>query len=883
MGNLLPIATDDAAETRRCDRVKRPAWGKWDATAGRGHPLVDHCLDVAVVFRALLELPHVARGLGALTESQKARLAVLAFLHDLGKCNWGFQAKADPNARETAGHLLEAVALLYEPELQALWPPAWLELITDIAGWFQDDVGEQALQMLFASISHHGWPISLNDYWNQGADRDSLKWWRARKGYDPAAALAELSEAVRCAFPAAFAANVPKIDATPALQQRFAGLVMLADWIGSDTQFFPYRASPDEDRQAFAQAAAERALAAIGLLPPKERRVEHFKATFGFDPTPLQAKLAQELAISDATRLVLVESDTGSGKTEAALAWFLRLYTAGKVDGLYFALPTRVAARELYTRVLRAVEAAFPAQNRPGPVLLAAPGYVKVDGEDLPALLTDPSGTLWDEGWSADGKRQIDEKGAWRRDRLWSAARPKRFLAAPVAVGTIDQALLSVLQVKHSLLRSVCLDRHLLVVDEVHASDPYMREVLRALLDGHLQRGGWALLLSATLGEAAAAPYFQRECQPLQAAIARPYPLITTRSSAIPIPATRTREVAVALSPTLTDDAALLPPLIDALARGARVLVVCNTVARANALFRAVEAALTEKRPDLLPALFALKGVRCPHHGRFAREDRERLDAAVTAALGKGSAARAQLLIGTQTLEQSLDIDADGLVTDLAPMDVLIQRFGRLHRHSDRPRPEGFERPQALVRVPEKELAAYLDREGKLRAPAGLGAVYSDGRVLQLTWQSLAANPILQLPAEARMRIEGTTHPEAFATLPDAWRRHAENLLGKALTEIRQAARATLEEKPFGELHYPDKSEHVVTRLADPTFDIPLCPPTRSPFGTLIARVAIPARWLEGETVPEVITPEPTPDGFRFTVGAQRFRYTRFGLEREDA
>jgi CRISPR-associated endonuclease/helicase Cas3 len=848
----------------------RVAWGKHKEF--HWHPLVDHCLDVAVVFRALLELPHIARGFGELTDGQKARLAVLAFLHDLGKCNWGFQAKADPRARETAGHVLEALALLYEPKLQALWPPAWEELITDIAGGFQGEDGEQAGQMLFASISHHGWPVSLDDYRNQGADRDPLKWWHVREGYDPIAALAELSEAARRAFPAAFAWNVPKIDATPALQQRFSGLVMLADWIGSDTQFFPYRASPDEERKVFAEAAAERALAAIGLFPPKERHAKPFKETFTFPPTPLQEKLAQELEISDDTRLVLVESDTGSGKTEAALAWFLRLYAAGKVDGLYFALPTRVAARELYLRVLRAVEAAFPVENRPGPVLLAAPSYVKVDGEELPSLLTDPTGTLWD-----------DEQNAWRRERLWSAARPKRFLAAPVAVGTIDQALLSVLQVKHSLLRSVCLDRHLLVVDEVHASDPYMREVLRALLGGHLQRGGWALLLSATLGEAAAAPYFERECQPLPEAIARPYPLITTRSEEIPIPATRTREVAVALSPTLTDAAALLPHLIDALTRGARVLVVCNTVARANALFRAVEEALAEKRSDLLPALFALEGVGCPHHGRFAREDRERLDSAVTATLGKGLPAGARLLIGTQTLEQSLDIDADWLVTDLAPMDVLIQRFGRLHRHSDRPRPEGFECPQALVRVPEKDLAAYLDRQGVLRAPAGLGVVYADGRVLQLTWQSFAKNPRLRLPIEARARIENTSHPEAFATLPEVWRHHAENLLGEELTKIRQATRATLEEKPFGELHYPDKSERAVTRLADPTLDIPLAQPTRSPFGTLIARIAIPARWLKGGPVPETITPEPTPDGFRLTVGTQRFRYTRFGLEKEDA
>jgi CRISPR-associated endonuclease/helicase Cas3 len=242
--------------------------------------------------------------------------------------------------------------------------------------------------------------------------------------------------------------------------------------------------------------------------------------------------------VGEATRLLLIESDTGSGKTEAALAWWMRLYAEGKVDGLYFALPTRVAARELYTRVLQAVERAFEPDQRPRPVLLAAPGYVRIDGEPV---LPDPSGALWDD----------DTARKWR-ERLWSAERPKRFLAAPVAVGTIDQALLSVLQVKHSLMRSVCLDRHLLVVDEVHASDPYMRELLKGLLRGHLARGGWALLLSATLGETAAAAFFGREPVPLAAAMARPYPLISARNRIWPMPPARERTVAAELAPSWT-------------------------------------------------------------------------------------------------------------------------------------------------------------------------------------------------------------------------------------------------------------------------------------------------------------------------------------------
>jgi len=841
-------------------------WGKFKSNVEQ-HPLVDHCLDVAFTFRALCDRPLIAR-LGTLHPDQLDRLAVIAFLHDFGKCNRGFQAKIDPAARDTAGHVLEAVALLFD--LQDLWSPAWEALLTDIASWFCHE--EQALQVLLASISHHGRPVSENDYRSAGIDRSARRWWTAANGYDPLIALDALAQEARAVFPSAFRMGIPLINATPALQQRFAGLVMLADWIGSDTLFFPYRQSPTENRAKLAQGAAQRALESIGLLPPEPRQPKPFAEVFPFRPTPLQAALAGEIAPHEDTRLLLAESDTGSGKTEAALAWFFRLYAVGKVDGLYFALPTRVAARELYGRVLRAIDAAFEPAGRPEPVLLAAPGYVQVEGQAVGAVLTDPQGTLWD-----------DSARDQQRERLWSAERPKRFLAAPVAVGTIDQALLSALQVKHGLLRSVCLDRHLLVVDEVHASDPYMREVLRTLLRGHLARGGCALLLSATLGESAAAAYFGREVAPLDDAVRRPYPLLSARQSVWPMPARHERRIDVALSSTLTSDDALLPDLAAALQAGARVLVVCNTVARANALFRGIEAYLEQYHPELLPALYGLDGVRCPHHGRFAREDREWLDAAVTVQLGKDSPSGARLLIGTQTLEQSLDIDADWLVTDLAPMDVLIQRIGRLHRHTRAERPNGFETPRVLVRVPDRDLDAFLTRDGLLRGPAGLGSVYPDGRVLALTWRSLAADPVLRLPAQARARIEAATHPECFARLPEPWPTHGAAIEGKELGEIRLALRSVVDDRPFGELHYADKGERVLTRLGRATYDIPLASPMRSPLGAMISRVSIPAHWLGERNVPEQVQGRQEAAGFSFSIGETAFRYTRFGLEKDDA
>ncbi|MCS6803415.1 MAG: CRISPR-associated helicase Cas3' [Dehalococcoidia bacterium] len=848
-------------------------WGK-RSPDGSWHPLVDHCVDVAFAFRSLLELPRLARSLAELDPAQRERLAVLAFLHDFGKANRGFQAKAIPGARDTCGHVMEAVAFLREDCCRALWPEAWRELVGAIAGWFRD--GEQALAMLLASLSHHGRPVSWSDYDASGIGHSAHRYWRKAGDCNPIASVAALADAAFRVFPSAFATGVPPIDAAPALQQRFAGLVMLADWIASDTRFFPYRKSGEEDRPALAREAARWALRAIGLASPDERSPRDFEEALGFAPSPVQAALLGKLPVDDSTRLLLLEAETGSGKTEAALAWFLRLYAAKEVDGLYFALPTRVAARELYGRVRRAIERAFPEEGaRPRPVLLAVPGYARADGIPAGEVLANPHDHLWPDR----------EEDRWR-ERLWSAEHPKRFLAAPVAVGTVDQAVLSALAVRHGLLRSVCLDRSLLVVDEVHASDPYLRELVRGLLCGHLGRGGWALLLSATLGESAAASLFGRDLLPLEEAMRRPYPLLSARDRGWSHPSTRQRRLRLEPRASLEDQRALLEPVRSALRDGARVLVVCNTVRRAIALFREVEKFLGEKEPGLLDAVFAVDGQRCPHHGRFAPEDRELLDEALSHTLGKGSASRPCLVIGTQTLEQSLDLDADLLLTDLAPIDVLLQRLGRLHRHDGRDRPHAFAEPRALVFVPEKPLEQYLDERGCLRGPAGLGAVYRDGRVLALTWELLRERGEVTLPDQARELIELATHPERLFRLGESWRRHGDELEGKVCAEVRQALRSLVDDRPFGELHYPDRGESVLTRLGLPTMELPLATPVRSPFGRELRSLPMPAHWLAGDDLRR-ITDVPVPvesDGrvLRFSVNGRRFRYSRLGLERDD-
>ena len=247
--------------------------------------------------------------------------------------------------------------------------------------------------------------------------------------------------------------------------------------------------------------------------------------------------------------------------------------------------------------------------------------------------------------------------------------------------------MLAGLQVKHAHLRGSALSRSLLVIDEVHASDAYMTEVLAHLLKGHLAAGGYAMLMSATLGSRARVRWTGEPQPDFKAACATPYPAVWVEEEA-PRAATARRSKEVSLQTVATMDPAETAKLaVSAAKRGARVLVVRNTVKEAINTWQAVQG--TGNASLLMQA----QGFPALHHGRFAVEDRELLDKAVEATLdpkrARGSSSGC-IVLGTQTLEQSLDIDADLLITDLCPMDVLLQRIGRLHRH-DLPRPTGFE------------------------------------------------------------------------------------------------------------------------------------------------------------------------------------------------
>ncbi|HEY3354846.1 MAG TPA: CRISPR-associated helicase Cas3' [Polyangia bacterium] len=853
-------------------------WGKLDRVGDdppvAWHPLADHAADVGACCAALLEQRVLRQALARLAgrdeldQAQIDRLCVLAALHDAGKFNLGFQAKAGPRGARTAGHVREALALFGSGCAEA---ERFARAIgyDEIALWGE---GDAASSLLIAALAHHGRP------WPLGLGHDPAIW-RRRGDLDPWAGLAELARRTMAWFPCAYVPHGASLPASPALQHGFSGLVTLADWLASDRKFFPF-SEGGEDRWPVASARAREVIARLGIdagaaraslgigRPGFERVSEH---------SPRSAQVALlDLPVPERGSITVLEAETGSGKTEAALGRFLVLLQAGVVDGLYFALPTRTAATQIHRRVFDAVARAFPDPAARPPVVLAVPGYLVVDDQE--AMRLAPFEVLWN-----------DEADARWRYRGWAAERPKRYLAGAVVVGTVDQVLLSALAVPHAHLRATALLRHLLVVDEVHASDAYMNRLLERVLSRHLAAGGHALLISATLGAVARARLTRPERQPseptLTEARATPYPCLAVRNGGA-MATTRGIEttgagksVQLQPRPIAADAGAVARAALDAARAGGRIIVLRNTVRDCLATQVALETLAAEDER----LLFGCAGVPAPHHARFATEDRRLLDSALERRFGRNAPRGGCVAVATQTVQQSLDLDADRLVTDLCPVDVLLQRIGRLHRHRQE-RAAGFDEARVELLVPvERDLGALIGRHGTVRGVHGLGTVYEDLRVLEATWRLVEELPRWTIPADNRELVEAATHPEALraitAALKGPWPAHEQQVEGRRLAHTAHGAAQLVDwSRPLEDQPFPDDLA-IATRLGEHDRIAVFDPPLPGPFGQPVGGVSIPAYLVRG--VPGKAAPAITRCAERcieFSLGAEKFIYDRLGL-----
>ena len=323
--------------------MTRQAWGKTDDKGF--HPLAHHCMDVAAVFARMLELPVIRNRVEAaagrpLMDADCERLTALAFLHDIGKLHPGFQAKGWPEGLwrgPKRGHLKEGLEFLILACRDDKHP--FHKTMQQILQW-----GDAVSPLVEAMLAHHGKPVS------QPSDPTGLDW-KTLPYYDWQAEAHKMDKAFHCWFAPAFESDSGSLPDNPPFHHAIAGYVALADWIGSDRRFFEFLELFDLSYHEKARGNAKRALEMLGFDSSAlgQRPAPKFSDLTPFSsPNSAQAVVG---AVESDAKLVILEAETGSGKTEAALWRFTQLLAAGAVSGLYFAVPTRAAARQLHRRV----------------------------------------------------------------------------------------------------------------------------------------------------------------------------------------------------------------------------------------------------------------------------------------------------------------------------------------------------------------------------------------------------------------------------------------------------------------------------------------------------------------------------------------------------
>lgn len=690
------------------------------------HPLLLHLLDVACCAEAILEREPAAtrermgQVLGLSWEDARPWILLLIAAHDLGKAWAGFQACAS-----TARSILEPLGLRFPPGLKNCFvhhgfvSQVALEALLREQGW-PDDLADLAAD---AVGCHHGTRVDASTLDGLRNDRRKVQeptWVKARQALFDAL----LNYFKPQVIPSKHTFSGPDF-------MLLSGLTSFADWIGSDENRFTFGAAEDfadipawwESRRTIAQASLD----AIGWTSrtPLLTSPRSFQDLFTFKPRPLQEKMVEALALMESPGVILVEAPMGEGKTEAAFYAHLELQRRFGHRGLYIGLPTKATGNAMFGRTLKFLKNFSPARNLDLQLLHGATAL----NEAFQSL---KHGSIH----AIEGEGQV-RVGEWFTHR-------KRALLSEYGVGTVDQALLPVLPVRHNFVRLWGLANRVVVFDEIHAYDAYTGTLLVHLIHWLVELGSSVVLLSATLPPgirrklAGALGHYMPEKE-------ADYPRLTLIQRQgihqLPFKADPSRRQEIHLQPLSEELSAIKSALDEKLPADGCALALLNTVQRAQDLYRLFpEGEPLMRGPHQVGKRLRdgteilLFHARCPAYDRQSREDH------ALACFGKeGLRNGRRILIATQVAEQSLDLDFDLMVTDLAPIDLLLQRAGRLWRHERDLRP--ISRPCLLIAGLEGA------EPPDFGAPLWWGAVYREDLLL-LTWVLLKEKTVLDLPEE---------------------------------------------------------------------------------------------------------------------------------------
>ncbi|MGW0960758.1 CRISPR-associated helicase Cas3' [Streptomyces gelaticus] len=801
----------------RLDGPVLTMWAKHDRDSDGWLPLWRHMEDSAAVAGLLWDtwLPAGVRRLIASAlpggEQDARRLAVwLAGVHDIGKATPAFACQVDQLANR-----MDAQGLKMRSQ-QSMGPdrriaPHGLAGQALLGEWLQERHGwtvKQTGQFTVVVGGHHGVPpepgqiAALHKHgqllrtpgpgraeWRRVQDelldacadeygvRDRLDEWRSVKLPQP-------------------------------VQVLLTALVIVADWVASNADLFPYFP------QDVARSSEERVAAAWrGLdLPapwcpddPEGDAQQLFASRFGLPPgakvRPVQEAAVELARTMDEPGLMVIEAPMGEGKTEAALAVAEIFAARSGAGGVLFALPTMATGNAMFPRLLDWLKRLPGAEDARYSVLLAHSKAAL--NEDFAELMRESGHRIVavdvdapeQPGWRPSDKTR--SAPAELVAHAWLRGRKKAMLSSFVA-GTVDQLLFAGLKSRHLAMRHLAVAGKVVVIDEAHAYDTYMSVYLDRVLSWLGAYRVPVVVLSATLpagrrrelveayagGKAAAA----RSATEFEAVgEARAYPLLTAVSPGgepvLASPEASARGTDVVLERIDDGLDVLADRLTDELDGGGCVLVVRNTVRRVLETAQALRARFGDENVTVA-------------HSCFIDVDRAAKDADLLKRFGPPGKAEnrptgPRIVVASQVAEQSLDVDFDLLVTDLCPVDLLLQRMGRLHRHQ---RGEGQnERPERLRRA--RCLVTGVDWTADVPAPVrGSVAVYGAHMLLRSAaallphFEETHSRPV-RLPGDISPLVQtayadGPAGPESWAPAMteafEQYERHCADQAGRA-------------------------------------------------------------------------------------------------------
>lgn len=784
------------------------------------HPLICHMIDVACVAEAMwnCSLPDItkrrlAKPFGLDGDQKRAGriIAWLAGLHDLGKCSPPFALRGmhrQDNDQTKRLYELYVNTDLHCDRCNAAGdaPHGFVTSLT-LPEILQNEY--QMPRKLAREVSeliggHHGIFANATTLETIQRSRDlslgGAAWADARKEH--VRKLAEILEVDLSGL------TCDENAFDRATGMILAGLVSVADWIGSDASFFKCRVEDstkpfDLDIGAYLADSRKLATEALSKLGwdnwPRSTERKEFHELFSFirDKRDLQQKAIDIAECIDAPGVFVVEAPMGEGKTEAAMYLADALNAKLGTRGIYFALPTMATSDQMFGRVAEFLRGRF-SDTDDFVNLMLQHGHASLSEEFTDSVNRFHEVQEHLKNLYPDDEPRLDIANVAAAE--WFTYR-KRGLLAPFGVGTIDQILFAALQTKHVFVRLFGMAHRTIIIDEVHAYDAYMTTLLERLLEWLAALGSPVIILSATLPKdrrTALIKAYLKGCGkigkgeiPTATGDPDDYPRISyalaanTEKSFTVCNLSTSPENARTLRIEWKDDGSFVEGLKAKLAGGGCAAIICNTVGRAQEVYDLLKADdfFTGNASDGKPKLDLL-------HARFRFIDRQEREKRALLRFGKAGSKvpftengkkvehevkrpDMAVLVSTQIIEQSLDLDFDLMVSDLAPVDLLLQRSGRLQRHDresenvaeELKRPPAFRDAETGGKSPMLWiLKPPLDDNGELKIigegkqkgmpDLGVSGLIYDKHILLRSWLLLRERNSINIPADVESLIE---------------------------------------------------------------------------------------------------------------------------------